>query len=129
AHKPEVCYPAQGFALKSNEPTELSTPFGTIAARRLDTSLGARKEPVTYWFTMGDTPIESRFQKRLVELRLNLTGQVPDGLLFRISSIDGSTTRAFQAQDAFVADLLKAVPQKDRTRLSGLGAPVSANGA
>src|SRR6185295_11767480 len=35
AHKPEVCYPAQGFALHSNEQGEVLTPFGNIPARRL----------------------------------------------------------------------------------------------
>jgi len=120
AHKPEVCYPAQGFKLHSNEPAELATPFGAIAARRLSTSLGLRKEPVTYWFTMGDRAVRSKLEQRLVEVRLGLTGEVPDGLLFRVSSIDESPARAFRMQDTFVADLLKAVPARDRVRLSGL---------
>jgi EpsI family protein len=121
AHKPEVCYPAQGFKLHSNDPAELATPFGGIAARRLSTSLGQRQEPVTYWFTMGDTAVKSKFQQRMVEVRMGLTGQVPDGLLFRVSSIDESSERAYRMHDAFVADLLKAVSPRDRQRLSGLG--------
>jgi EpsI family protein len=121
AHKPEVCYPAQGFKLHSNEAAELATPFGGIAARRLNTSLGARKEPVTYWFTMGDRAVRSKFEQRLVEIRLGLTGEVPDGLLFRVSSLDDQPARAFRLQEAFVSDLLKAVPARDRLRLSGLG--------
>jgi EpsI family protein len=125
AHKPEVCYPAQGFKLHSNEAAELATPFGGIAGRRLNTSLGARKEPVTYWFTMGDTAVKSKFEQRLIEIRLGLTGQVPDGLLFRVSSIDEAPDRAFKMHDTFVTDLLKAVPARDRARLSGLGAAVS----
>ena len=121
AHKPEVCYPAQGFKLHSNDPVELATPFGGIAARRLSTSYGPRKEPVTYWFTMGDTAVKSKFDQRLVEIRLGLTGEVPDGLLFRVSSIDDTPPRAFDMQNAFVNDLLKAIPARDRLRLSGLG--------
>ncbi len=120
AHKPEVCYPAQGFTLLSNEASELNTPFGEIAARRLSTALGQRKEPVTYWFTVGDTAVKNKFEQRLVEMRLGLTGQLPDGLLFRISSLDDTPNRAYQAHDVFVADLLQAVPARDRTRLSGL---------
>jgi EpsI family protein len=128
AHKPEVCYPAQGFKLHSNEPAELATPYGGIAARRLSTSYGARKEPVTYWFTMGDTAVKSKLESRLVEIRLGLTGEVPDGLLFRVSSIDESPPRAFGMQDAFVNDLLKAIPARDRLRLSGLGGSSAAGG-
>lgn len=120
AHRPEVCYPAQGFALHNNVEASIVTPFGNIAGRRLDTSLGARREPVTYWFTMGDKAVQSRLQQRLIEVRMGLTGQVPDGLLFRVSSIDGNPPHAYERQRAFVADLLKAVPARDRTRLSGL---------
>ena len=29
AHKPEVCYPAQGFALHSNQEAQVATPFGS----------------------------------------------------------------------------------------------------
>ena len=122
AHKPEVCYPAQGFTLHSNAQGQLDTPFGAISTRRLSTSLGRRREPVTYWFTVGDTAVKSKLQQRLIEIRLGLTGQVPDGLLVRISSIDDSPSQAFKAQDGFAADLLAAVPALDRVRLSGLGA-------
>ena len=122
-HKPEVCYPAQGFALHGNEPTQLRTPFGDITARRLRTSLGQRKEPVTYWFTVGDSAIGNKVQQRLVEIKLGLTGQVPDGLLFRVSSIDDSPEKAFAQQEAFVSDLLAATPAAARLRLSGLRDP------
>lgn len=122
AHMPEVCYPAQGFKLHSNREGAVATQYGDIAARRLSTSLGPRKEPVSYWFTLGDTAVKGKFERRLVEIRLGLTGQVPDGLLFRVSSIDESPERAFKMHDQFVNDLLNALPERDRSRLSGLGA-------
>jgi EpsI family protein len=121
AHKPEVCYPAQGFKLHSNIEAQVATPFGAIAARRLDTSLGQRKEPVTYWFTVGDTAVKNKLQQRMVEVKLGLTGQIPDGLLFRVSSIDAAPARAYAMQDEFVAELLKAATSQSRARLSGLG--------
>jgi EpsI family protein len=121
AHKPEVCYPAQGFTLHSNARSRLVTPYGAIPTRRLSTSLGQRREPVTYWFTFGDTTVKSKLEQRLIEIRLGLTGQIPDGLLVRVSSIDDSPDQAFQIQDRFAADLLAAVPPLDRARLSGLG--------
>ena len=122
AHKPETCYPAQGFTLHSNNPAQLVTPFGAIATRQLSTSLGQRREPLTYWFTVGETAIKSRLQQRIVEIKMGLTGQVPDGLLVRISSIDDSTSHAYSVQDTFATDLLTAVSATDRARLSGLGA-------
>lgn len=120
AHKPEVCYPAQGFKLHRKDPTQLHTPMGSIAAQRLFTSMGQRQEPVTYWFTVGDQAVQTKMQKRLVELTYGLTGRIPDGLLFRISSIDGDQVRANRYHDLFVNDLLQALPVADRIRLSGL---------
>jgi EpsI family protein len=120
AHKPEVCYPAQGFALLKNEPGQLATGFGQIPVRRLYTTLGARTEPVTYWFTVGDTAVQGTTQKRLVELRFGLTGLIPDGLLFRVSSIDADQARAYRMHEQFVNQLLQAVAAADRRRLSGL---------
>jgi EpsI family protein len=120
AHKPEVCYPAQGFELLKNEKARIGTPFGTIPGRRLDTRLGSRVEPVTYWFAVGDRAVTSRFEHRLAEIRLGLTGQVPYGLLFRVSSIDPDSPRAYRQHERFVSDLLAAVSPAVRERLSGL---------
>lgn len=122
AHKPEVCYPAQGFVLQRNETGVVVTTFGTIPARRLFTTLGAaRPEPVTYWFTVGDTAVVGTTQKRLMDLRYGLTGRIPDGMLFRVSSIDPDQARANQMQDQFISQLLQAVSPVERKRLSGLG--------
>lgn len=123
AHKPEVCYPAQGFAVEKNDAGSLVTAFGDIPVRRLFTTLGPRREPVTYWFTVGETAIQGKLQRRLAELRYGLTGRIPDGMLFRVSSIDPDLVQAYRYQDLFVDQLLAAVPLDERKRLSGLGGP------
>lgn len=120
-HKPEVCYPAQGFTVEKNEAVQLGTVFGTIPARRLFATLQARQEPLTYWFTVGDTAVLGKTHKRLVDLRYGLTGRIPDGLLFRVSSIDADEARAYQAQEQFVNQLLQSLSPAERKRLSGLG--------
>ncbi|WOB07304.1 exosortase-associated protein EpsI, B-type [Piscinibacter gummiphilus] len=120
AHKPEVCYPAQGFNLLHSESAEIGTPYGAIPGRRMSTHKGSHFEPVTYWFTLGEQAVRSRFEQRVAEIRSTLTGQIPDGLLFRVSSIDTDTKRAYAEHDRFVADLLGATATADRVRLSGL---------
>jgi EpsI family protein len=120
AHKPEVCYPAQGFAVHTNEQARLVTAFGDIPVRRLSTSMGTRQEPLTYWFTVGDKALEGKTQKRIVDLAFGLTGRIPDGLLFRVSSIDPVPERAYAMQDRFVNDLLGSVSPAGLERLSGL---------
>jgi EpsI family protein len=126
-HRPEVCYPAQGFKLAQEQSVDIETSFGKIAGKRLDTQLRNRHEPLTYWLTVGSRPITSDFERRLTEMRLALTGQIPDGLLFRISSIDPdiNPAGAWRQQAEFVEALLSAVPEKDRRRLSGLGPALS----
>ena len=121
AHRPEVCYPAQGFILGKVEDGRLSTVFGEIEVRRLATKLGPRNEPVTYWLTLGDQVIKTPLEKRIAEIRLGLTGQIPDGLLFRVSSIDADTNHAYVMQQKFTADMLASVPPLTRKQLSGLG--------
>jgi len=138
AHMPEICYPGSGFTLHKTESAQLATPFGEISVRRLFTSRGTREEPVTYWFRFGDElislpwstswakpspedPAGERLRRRLVELRYAFTGRIPDGLLFRVSSIDRDPAGASQLQDQFVNDLLRALSPLERKRLSGLG--------
>jgi len=125
AHKPEACYPASGFTLHKSEPGQLVTPFGEISVVRLFTSKGSRVEPLTYWFKFGDEAVtgdeaDRNFRRRMVELRYNFTGRIPDGLLFRVSSIDRDPARAKQMQDQFVNQLLQAVSPAERKRLSGI---------
>lgn len=120
AHRPEACYVAQGFSLLSNEISDIGTPYGQIFGRRMNTQLGTRFEPVTYWFTVGDQTVRSRLERRIAEIRVGLTGQIPDGLLFRVSSIDVDPAQAYAEHDRFVNDLLAAIAPADRVRLSGL---------
>ena len=121
AHKPEVCYPAQGFVLQKNEAGLLATPFGQVPVRRLFATMGARQEPLTYWFTVGDTAVQGATQKKFVELMFGLSGRIPDGMLFRVSSIDPDQPRAYRLQEQFVVQLLQSVSPEGRKRLSGLG--------
>lgn len=76
---------------------------------------------MTYWFTVGGTAVQGKTQKRLQDLKYGLTGRIPDGLLFRVSSIDPDQTRANKIQDQFAKGLLQSVSRADRKRLSGLG--------
>lgn len=127
AHKPEVCYPAQGFKLANVQDGTLSTAYGKIDVRRLNTSLGSRVEPVTYWLTVGDQVIRNSFDKRIAQIRLGLTGQIPDGLLFRVSSIDDNASNGFDMQRKFVDDMMDAVPAPTRKLLGGLAPAAKAS--
>ena len=120
AHDPEACYLGAGFEVHRIESTTIATPFGEIPVKRIFTSKGSREEPITYWWKVGDRAIPV-WQRRLTELHYILTGRIPDGLLFRVSSIDPDQVRANQVHDQFINQLLQTVSPVERKRLSGLG--------
>lgn len=124
AHEPELCYPAQGFTLLSNTRATIAPLGRPIAVKRIVARLGSRNEPLTYWFMLGDRPLSgsTSLDRRLVQLRFALSGHVPDGLLFRVSSIEDLPDRAYARHDQFIADLLTAVSPADRVHLIGQAA-------
>ena len=106
-HYPEACYPAQGFQVSSISTWKVKLPNEEIAIRRLSTSLGGgRPEAVSYWTTIGDYRSLGGLRKRLTELKYGLKGQIPDGLLFRISSIGVDQNKEFEIQERFITALL-----------------------
>lgn len=125
-HKPEICYPAQGFQiLKSPTISSFSTDEGSIPVKRLVATQGQRIEPITYWTTVGDTVAVNGMKWKFQQLKYGLTGKIPDGLLFRISSIQADEAKAYQTQDAFTLDLLKAMSPSSRERIIGNPRPAS----
>ena len=128
AHKPEVCYPAQGFVLQDQHDDAIQTAHGRIQVRRLRTAQGARHEPLTYWFAMADTQNASAFDKRMARLKAALSGSIPDGILVRVSSIDPDAKRAWQMQDAFVTSLMAGLAAPTRMRVMGQGSGLVIDG-
>lgn len=123
-HKPEVCYPAQGFQILKNRNDVFSTGAGEIPVKRLVATQGPRIEPITYWTTVGDKVEISRGLKwKLSQLKYGLTGKIPDGLLFRISSIEADDTAAYRNQDDFSRALLGALTPEGRERIIGHPTP------
>ena len=64
AHRPEICYPAQGFKVENLSDETLATSLGDISVRRFTASMGARHEPVTYWLIMAGHIVRNDFDKR-----------------------------------------------------------------
>jgi EpsI family protein len=121
-HRPEICYPASGFNILDQSDAKIATTYGNVSARRLVTRLGAaRPEPVTYWVTIGEHAVVTGMDRKLASLRYTSRGLIPDGLLFRVSSIDPNPGNAFARQDQFIRDFVAALPASYRRRIAGLG--------
>ncbi len=119
-HRPENCYPSQGFTIETpTTPISLATAGGRVEAAQLVARRGARVEPITYWFVLGDRQARFGFDLRWHQVLYGLTGRVPDGLLIRISSIDDDVADAFSLEEAFARELVGAIPASDRRRFLG----------
>lgn len=118
-HYPEVCYPAQGFEVLGSQLAKLETTDRSIPVRKLETKLRERYEPVTYWITIGDYVSLTGFDRRIKELKYGFNGMIPDGILFRVSSINMNSTEAFRDQEDFVSEMFMSLPLTSRNRLSG----------
>jgi EpsI family protein len=119
AHRQEVCYSAQGFQIKQLMSQAVKIGQSTIPITRMHAVHGSRSEPVTYWFTMGDRVVLSSFERLVVQLKYGLTGEIPDGMLVRVSNVSTEPAHAYDAHIAFVRDLISHMREQDARRLDG----------
>lgn len=118
-HRPEVCYLSSGFDIGKLTKAFVDTTIGRIPVMHLVARQGARNEPITYWIRMGDSVTRGWFEQKAATLSYELTGKVPDGLLFRVSTISNDERDSYRIQQAFVTALLQAVRSEDRHWLVG----------
>jgi EpsI family protein len=119
AHRQEFCYSAQGFSIRQVRDDTMRFAGNEVPLVRVHAVKGRRSEPVSYWFTMGDRVAISRTDRLLTQIGHGLRGQVPDGLLVRVSSLSRDPAASYAAHDAFLRDLLGVVGPDARARLAG----------
>lgn len=119
-HRPEICYPAQGFqVVKDSRPALLSTQYGELPVKQLVAEQGARHEPITYWVVVGNQQTQYGLRMKLAQMRYTLTGVIPDGMLVRVSSIGRDEKLAYEDQADFIRAMLAAMRDAERERLTG----------
>jgi EpsI family protein len=118
-HKPEICYPAQGFVLLATQRGPIDLLGKPVFATKLATSQGQRFEPITYWTVVGDHVVTSGNDKKWTELRYAMHNRIPDGMLVRMSSIDKDTTNAYAIQNQFATAMVAAIAPENRGRFAG----------
>lgn len=119
AHRQEVCYAAQGFRIENIFQETLNLKDATIPVTRMFAIKDQRNEPVTYWFTMGDKVVFSRLERLLVQLKYGITGEIPDGFLIRVSTIDANPGHAYKDHQQFINDMIGAMRAPDALLLTG----------
>jgi EpsI family protein len=118
-HRPEVCYLSGGFDVGNLTKTFVDTTIGRIPVMHLVATMGTRHEPISYWIRVGDSLTRGWFEQKWTSFTYGLTGKIPDGLLFRISTISNDDQDSYRIQQIFLSDLLQAMQSKDRYWLVG----------
>jgi len=118
-HKPEVCYPAQGFNIESNEVGQLEVAGQEIPVKFLKGVSSDYTEFVTYWIVVGGVAVATDLGFKLQQFKFSLDGKIPDGLLFRVSSHGQDAKAEYQKQKRFVNDLINNVDLETRKILLG----------
>lgn len=124
AHRPDVCYPAQGFQINSKSRVELTLPDGRVLpVQRMVAQLNTRVEPVTFWFAVGEYVAVSGTDQKLAQLRYGLRGLIPDGTLVRVSNITHNSDEGYALQVAFIEALSRSIEPHWSARLLGARRP------
>ena len=121
-HRPEACYPAVGFHVAMSRDAGIPLQGNAaIPARRVIAEKADRVEHIVYWTRVGEFLPTTGNGQRKAQLRSAMQGVVPDGALFRFSSLRSGPT-AFNVLDNFIAGLVLAVAPVNRPPAAGFGA-------
>ncbi len=120
-HHPEVCYTAQGFRVTRpvTSTFDWSASQPPIVLTRLTATREDRLEPVSYWMRIGYDVTNSNWARNALKLQYGLRGWIPDGALFRVSTVGLPPDISFKVQDKFIRDLLNEVPAETRDFMVG----------
>ena len=119
-HRPELCYYAQGFEVKSL----LSNDFGIVSMNH-QPIIGKNmlavnqnyQEAVSYWIRIGEMYSQSPWQTRFYIIKRGLVGDVVDGVLVRASVVlspSKSVDDAYQLNKVFLQALATHIGQQSK---------------
>ena len=116
AHLPEVCYGAAGFRVSGKMVTKISyrDDAAPLALSRVTTAKEGRFEPVTYWMRIGNDVVTGVFDRQMARMKYGLQGLIPDGALFRVSTVGMTEEASYRLQDQFIRDLIGAIPAQNQ---------------
>jgi EpsI family protein len=125
-HRPDVCYTAQGFQLVERSPISLpvnGTGGAQVRGMRMLVKAPGRVEAVSYWIRIGDVFTDNAWSIRYHIFKRGMAGHSVDGVLVRASQIMQGRNEAsadrFLLQEAFLADMVRALPPSARRLLLG----------
>lgn len=120
-HRPEMCYPAQGFVLGAVTKDVIDIDGNKLPVMKLVATQGLRVEPILYWVMIGESAVRGGLDQSLARVKYGLTRTIPYGILIRVSTISTNETQSYQIEEDFVRAMLGAMPAQARRVLTGAG--------
>ena len=119
-HRPEVCYPAFGYAISQNREVDIPLAAGAaVQGRSLVATAPESQETILYWSRLGEYFPTSRGQQHFDRTRTAMQGIVADGILARFSVEGGRPADAYEAMQPFVSQLIRSMKPTHRAALVG----------
>lgn len=124
-HRPELCYPAQGFKVMSLKSATFdgvtnSLTGQAVPGKRMVVHGKGSDEVVSYWIRIGDTFSASPWRIRWQIMQEGLQGRMTDGILVRLSqrvSPGSNPEPVHRLLEQFASELVEATPPQARSYL------------
>lgn len=118
-HRPEVCYPVGGFQLSETQRIDIPLERGAVPANIFTAEAPGRTEQVMYFTRLGKAFPRSWAEQRIAVVNANLAGDIPDGIMMRVSVIGISQQRAKPILAKFTREFISASPIRLQRLLVG----------
>lgn len=86
-HRPEFCYPVGGFELTPTRDIMIEASGSSVPANFFTASAPNRVEQVAYFTRLGSAYPRKWSEQRIAVMRANLAGEIPDGIMMRVSAL------------------------------------------
>ncbi|MFP5419291.1 MAG: exosortase-associated protein EpsI, B-type [Gammaproteobacteria bacterium] len=120
-HRPEMCYPAQGFMLGAVTKDVIDIDGSKLPVMKLVASQGLRVEPIMYWVMIGESAVRGGLDQSLARVKYGLTRTIPYGILIRVSTISPNDAESYELEEEFIRAMLRAMTPESRQLLAGAG--------
>lgn len=118
-HRPEVCYPVGGFRLSETQRIDIPLDTGSVPANIFTAEAPGRLEQVMYFTRLGKAFPRSWLEQRIAVINANLAGDIPDGVMMRVSIVGITQQRARPILAEFVREFISASPVRLQRLLVG----------
>tara|TARA_R110000765_G_scaffold288832_2_gene385043 strand:- start:437 stop:1135 length:699 start_codon:yes stop_codon:yes gene_type:complete len=118
-HRPEVCYPVGGFQLTETRQIGIAGAGRSIPANIFTAKSPRRTEQVVYFTRLGNAFPRSWSEQRISVMRANLAGDIPDGMMMRVSVLGGDQQKALSILTEFTREFIESSPRHLQKLLIG----------